>query len=144
MMVRLQPGAACSDGFVRNMFQFHDGTITTKKTISHPVNLFRFQFHDGTITTYPTRSSIWTMLTFQFHDGTITTLSGFSLYLSRYWFQFHDGTITTLLRCHFHNFKISFNSMMVRLQPKFFGQGEGCRPPFQFHDGTITTRIFSS
>ncbi len=51
MMVRLQPSCVAIDKADQPVFQFHDGTITTKTNSEKVSAALEFQFHDGTITT---------------------------------------------------------------------------------------------
>ena len=52
MMVRLQRKSEDAAKYAHEMFQFHDGTITTAAVKRVQALRAKFQFHDGTITTW--------------------------------------------------------------------------------------------
>ena len=58
-------------------FQFHKGTIETKRAERREKMKAKFQFHKGTIETLGARKIISMRRTFQFHKGTIETLMRF-------------------------------------------------------------------
>ena len=75
-------------------FQFHKGTIRTKKT-GEIIKTTQFQFHKGTIRTiYVTDEGI-VYIEFQFHKGTIRTTLDAVKCIRTAKFQFHKGTIRT-------------------------------------------------
>ena len=60
------------------VFQFHKGTIKTRKTGHHPHHYDAFQFHKGTIKTAMFVKSDYQPAPFQFHKGTIKTVDNYA------------------------------------------------------------------
>ncbi len=80
----------------------------------------------------------WLSTSFQFHKGTIKTPQRQYTYRLSIMFQFHKGTIKTL-RLHLLRFyNLRFNSIKVRLRPRWYYKHLGLSL-FQFHKGTIKT-----
>ena len=56
-----------------SLFQFHKGTIRTKRFDNKMRDDLQFQFHKGTIRTFRMILLITVLILFQFHKGTIRT-----------------------------------------------------------------------
>ena len=128
-----------SDMLRNNKFQFHKGTIRTRRRLREMPKWNKFQFHKGTIRTFSWWSKVFDVLyfnsikvrlehplslispsisaIFQFHKGTIRTFFADSHQVIIIIFQFHKGTIRT--------FFADSHQVIIII--------------FQFHKGTIRT-----
>ena len=101
------------------MFQFHDGSISTKVALTAPVWGIGFQFHDGSISTPMPHERDRVRLSFQFHDGSISTNE-------------HEIVAVAVF---------GFNSTMVRSARLPLATASRPQVSFQFHDGSISTSL---
>ena len=76
-----------------NVFQFHNGSIKSKKQARNPVALPQFQFHNGSIKSMHGSAFDSDLTMFQFHNGSIKRKVGSLWYCLRVVFQFHNGSI---------------------------------------------------
>ena len=144
---------------LRNIFQFHKGTIKTvlQFKFTKPFHHFnsikvrlkpstgvgayldiKFQFHKGTIKTIPPEIGAAAISAFQFHKGTIKTQSSVGKIIA----VPHFNSIKVRLKRVNDTYQlyicVDFNSIKVRLK-RFLSITHTCLILFQFHKGTIKT-----
>jgi len=121
------------------MFQFHSGSIKTRRrNETHDWNEW-FQFHSGSIKTDTLVDQLFNQLQFQFHSGSIKTYGReVSVYMIHE-FQFHSGSIKTPRENNWDLQAQRFNSTLVRLKLVPDSYRHIFLWEFQFHSGSIKT-----
>ena len=126
---------------LRNLFQFHSGSIKSPRPPGRRSQCRGFNSIVVRLKAILPKAFSSIRHLFQFHSGSIKSRDHFETSDALFQFQFHSGSIKSRLRSVFASAHLSsFNSIVVRLK----GSGRGPRgwtwAKFQFHSGSIKSR----